>query len=61
YEGEKLNFNEEELLKMLHLRSQSEIDIENKLDKTSQLLLDKLIKEEKIKILNLAGVKFYKA
>ncbi|HED6010695.1 TPA: radical SAM protein, partial [Campylobacter coli] len=45
YEGEKLNFNEEELLKMLHLRSQSEIDIENKLDKTSQLLLDKLIKE----------------
>ncbi|EAC1596949.1 radical SAM protein [Campylobacter coli] len=61
YEGEKLNFNEKELLKMLHLRSQSEIDIENKLDKTSQLLLDKLIKEEKIKILNLAGVKFYKA
>ncbi|MFK0389678.1 radical SAM protein [Campylobacter coli] len=61
YEGEKLNFNEEELLKMLHLRSQSEIDIENKLNKTSQLLLDKLIKEEKIKILNLAGVKFYKA
>ncbi|EFM2926355.1 radical SAM protein [Campylobacter coli] len=61
YGGEKLNFNEEELLKMLHLRSQSEIDIENKLDKTSQLLLDKLIKEEKIKILNLAGVKFYKA
>ena len=61
YEGEKLNFNEEELLKMLHLRSQSEIDIENKLYKTSQLLLDKLIKEEKIKILNLAGVKFYKA
>ncbi|EFB6972869.1 radical SAM protein [Campylobacter coli] len=61
YEGEKLNFNEEELLKMLHLRSQSEIDIENKLDKTSQLLLDKLIKEEKIKILNLAGIKFYKA
>ncbi|EAL1065553.1 radical SAM protein [Campylobacter coli] len=61
YDGEKLNFNEEELLKMLHLRSQSEIDIENKLDKTSQLLLDKLIKEEKIKILNLAGVKFYKA
>ncbi|EAK0877013.1 radical SAM protein [Campylobacter coli] len=61
YEGEKINFNEEELLKMLHLRSQSEIDIENKLDKASQVLLDKLIKEEKVKILNLAGVKFYKA
>lgn len=61
YEGEKLNFNEEELLKMLHLRSQSEIDIENKLDNASQILLDKLIKEEKVKILNLAGVKFYKA
>ncbi len=61
YEGEKLNFNEEEILKMLHLRSQSEIDIENKLDNASQVLLDKLIKEEKVKILNLAGVKFYKA
>ncbi len=61
YESEKLNFNEEELLKMLHLRSQSEIDIENKLDNASQVLLDKLIKEEKVKILNLAGVKFYKA
>ncbi|MEL1077525.1 radical SAM protein [Campylobacter coli] len=61
YEGEKLNFNEEELLKILHLRSQSEIDIENKLDKASQVLLNKLIKEEKVKILNLAGVKFYKA
>ncbi|EAI1510217.1 radical SAM protein [Campylobacter coli] len=61
YEGEKLNFNEEELLKMLHLRSQSEIDIENKLDNASQVLLDKLIKEKKVKILNLAGVKFYKA
>lgn len=61
YEGEKLNFNEGELLKMLHLRSQSEIDIENKLDKASQVLLNKLVKEEKVKILNLAGVKFYKA
>ncbi|EKE3347882.1 radical SAM protein [Campylobacter jejuni] len=61
YEGEKLSFNEEELLKMLHLRSQSEIDIEVKFDEQSKTLLNQLIKEEKVKILDLAGVKFYKA
>lgn len=61
YEGEKLSFNEEELLKMLHLRSQSEIDIEVKFDKQSKTLLNQLIKEKKVKILDLAGVKFYKA
>ncbi|EOH6650603.1 radical SAM protein [Campylobacter jejuni] len=60
YEGEKLSFNEEELLKMLHLRSQSEIDIEVKFDEQSKTLLNQLIKEKKIKILDLAGVKFYK-
>ncbi|ELN0045889.1 radical SAM protein [Campylobacter jejuni] len=60
YEGEKLSFNEEELLKMLHLRSQSEIDIEVKFDKQSKTLLNQLIKEKKVKILDLAGVKFYK-
>ncbi|ENB7125923.1 radical SAM protein [Campylobacter jejuni] len=60
YEGEKLSFNEEELLKMLHLRSQSEIDIEMKFDKQSKTLLNQLIKEKKVKILDLAGVKFYK-
>ncbi|HED0728482.1 TPA: radical SAM protein [Campylobacter jejuni] len=61
YEGEKLSFNEEELLKMLHLRSQSEIDIEAKFDEQSKTLLNQLIKEKKVKILDLAGVKFYKA
>ncbi|HGF6519115.1 TPA: radical SAM protein [Campylobacter jejuni] len=60
YEGERLSFNEEELLKMLHLRSQSEIDIEVKFDKQSKTLLNQLIKEKKVKILDLAGVKFYK-
>ncbi|HEC1889060.1 radical SAM protein [Campylobacter sp. US18a] len=60
YEGEKLSFNEEELLKMLHLRSQSEIDIEAKFDEQSKTLLNQLIKEKKVKILDLAGVKFYK-
>ena len=60
YEGEKLSFNEEELLKMLHLRSQSEIDIEVKFDEQSKTLLKQLIKEKKVKILDLAGVKFYK-
>ncbi|EAK1227821.1 radical SAM protein [Campylobacter jejuni] len=61
YEGKKLSFNEEELLKMLHLRSQSEIDIEVKFDEQSKTLLSQLIKEKKVKILDLAGVKFYKA
>ncbi|ALW70416.1 radical SAM protein [Campylobacter jejuni] len=61
YEGKKLSFNEEELLKMLHLRSQSEIDIEVKFDEQSKTLLNQLIKEKKVKILDLAGVKFYKA
>ncbi|HEG2483040.1 TPA: radical SAM protein [Campylobacter jejuni] len=61
YEGEKLSFNEEELLKMLHLRSQSEIDIEVKFNEQSKTLLNQLIKEKKVKILDLAGVKFYKA
>ncbi|EGL8741766.1 TPA: radical SAM protein [Campylobacter jejuni] len=60
YEGEKLSFDEEELLKMLHLRSQSEIDIEVKFDEQSKTLLNQLIKEKKVKILDLAGVKFYK-
>ncbi|EHQ6004912.1 radical SAM protein [Campylobacter jejuni] len=60
YKGEKLSFNEEELLKMLHLRSQSEIDIEVKFDEQSKTLLNQLIKEKKVKILDLAGVKFYK-
>ncbi|HDZ4931140.1 TPA: radical SAM protein [Campylobacter jejuni] len=60
YEGEKLSFNEEELFKMLHLRSQSEIDIEVKFDEQSKTLLNQLIKEKKVKILDLAGVKFYK-
>ncbi|EAH7635439.1 radical SAM protein [Campylobacter jejuni] len=60
YEGEKLSFNEEELLKMFHLRSQSEIDIEVKFDEQSKTLLNQLIKEKKVKILDLAGVKFYK-
>lgn len=61
YEGEKLSLDEEELLKMLHLRSQSELDIEAKWDEKSKILLNELIKEKKVRLLNLAGVKFYKA
>lgn len=60
YSNDKLEFNEEELIKMLHLRAQSEIDVENKFSPNSQKLLEKLIKKNKIKVLNLAGIKFYK-
>ncbi|AXP08289.1 radical SAM protein [Campylobacter hepaticus] len=61
YQNEALSFNKEELLKMLHLRPQSQMDIKARLDQSSQILLKQLIKEKKIKILDLAGVKFYKA
>lgn len=60
YKGEKIDFNIQELLKMLQLRAQSEFDIENKFSQHSKDILEKLIKERKIVVENLAGVKFYK-
>jgi len=58
-EKQKLNLNENELLKMLHLRSQSEFDLANFSDET-MLIFKKLLKNKKIQTLDLAGVKFYK-
>ncbi|MBM0636637.1 radical SAM protein [Campylobacter sp. VicNov18] len=61
YENKKLNFNKEELLKTLHLRPQSHMDVQMTFDQASKNLLNQLIKEKKVKILDLAGVQFYKA
>ncbi|EAJ6150408.1 MULTISPECIES: radical SAM protein [Campylobacter] len=60
YKGEKIDFNSHELLKMLQLRAQSEFDIENKFSQYSKDILEKLIKEQKVIVKNLAGVNFYK-
>ncbi|EGK8022531.1 radical SAM protein [Campylobacter lari] len=60
YKGEKIDFNAQELLKMLQLRAQSEFDIENKFSQYSKEVLEKLIKEQKVVVKNLAGVNFYK-
>ncbi|EAK0822848.1 radical SAM protein [Campylobacter lari] len=60
YKGEKIDFNTQELLKMLQLRAQSEFDIENKFSQYSKDVLEKLIKEQKVVVKNLAGVNFYK-
>ncbi len=60
FKQNRLDLSEEELLKMLHLRAQSEFDIKN-LSTNSQKLLENLLKKSAIKELFLAGVKFYKA
>ncbi|KAA6227192.1 MULTISPECIES: radical SAM protein [unclassified Campylobacter] len=61
YNKQSLEFSKEELLKSLHLRPQSELDINALFSDKSKQNLELLIKEEKIKILDLAGIKFYKA
>ncbi|HEC1575409.1 TPA: radical SAM protein [Campylobacter upsaliensis] len=55
-----LSFSEEELLKTLRLRPQSELDVEC-FDVKSRQNLQTLLEKGQIKSVNLAGVKFYKA
>ncbi|MCR2109429.1 radical SAM protein [Campylobacter upsaliensis] len=55
-----LSFSEEELLKTLRLRPQSELDVEC-FDIKSKRNLQTLLEKGQIKSVNLAGVKFYKA
>ncbi|EAI4358046.1 radical SAM protein [Campylobacter upsaliensis] len=55
-----LSFSEEELLKTLRLRPQSELDVEC-FDAKSKRNLQTLLEKGQIKSVNLAGVKFYKA
>jgi len=51
--------DEEEILNLLDKRPQTLDDIENLLDEKSREIFDTLLKEEKIKIKNQAGVNFY--
>lgn len=55
----KLSFSEDELLKTLRLRPQSELDVEC-FDEKSKEILKNLLEKGQIKTLNLAGVIFYK-
>lgn len=57
---QNLDFSEEELLKMLSLRPQSEFDIEN-FSPSSKTNLQNLLKNSLIFTQELAGVKFYRA
>lgn len=54
------DLSEDELLKMLNLRPQSEFDILN-FSQNSREILAKLLKDGKVKAQKLAGVRFYRA
>ncbi len=56
----KLDLSEEELLKMLALRPQSEFDIEDKFSELSKKNLQNLLEGSKIWVDELVGVKFYR-
>lgn len=58
-EQKNLDLNEDEILKMLSLRPQSEFDILN-FSKNSRQILNKLLKNGQIKVQNLAGMRFYR-
>ena len=60
FAGISLELSEEELLKMLALRPQSEFDIK-RLSQNSKARLQNLLKSSKIWVDELAGVKFYRA
>lgn len=58
-EQKNLDLNEDEILKMLSLRPQSEFDILN-FSENSRQILNKLLKNGKIRVQNLAGMSFYR-
>ncbi|MDR1554701.1 MAG: radical SAM protein [Campylobacteraceae bacterium] len=55
-----LNLNEDEIIQLLKMRPQSEKDMQNILDKNAQQVLQDLLKGEKVELVNIAGVNFYK-
>ncbi|MDO4674511.1 hypothetical protein [Campylobacter sp.] len=61
YGGRRLRFSEEELLKMLALRPQSEMDVEASFDADSKRILSKLLAQGRVRTVSLAGVRFYGA
>lgn len=61
FNGQQFDFSKEELLKMLHLRPQSEFDIKEKLSPYSKQIFHQLFESGAVRTLDLAGVRFYKA
>ncbi|MCH5335872.1 MAG: radical SAM protein [Campylobacter sp.] len=60
-EEKKLDLSKEELLKMLYLRPQNELDVQMKFSDETLKNLNELLTKGRVRILDLAGVKFYKA
>ena len=60
YSGEKFELSKEELLELIKRRPQSENDVTNSFSESSKQNLQKLLADEKIKIVNAAGTKFYR-
>lgn len=54
------SYTQEEILSLLYRRPLTDDDIENMFDEDSKDLLNKLLKQDKIKLVNSSGVKFYK-
>ena len=52
--------NEDEILNLLDKRPQTQDDIENLLDSDSKKIFDELYKTNKIKIVNISGLDFYR-
>lgn len=59
-EEKKLDLSKEELLKMLYLRPQNELDVQMKFSDETLKNLNELLAKGRVRILDLAGVKFYK-
>ena len=60
YGDEKFELSKEELLKLVKRRPQSENDVTNSFSESSKQNLQELLADEKIKIVNVAGTKFYR-
>lgn len=61
FKGDKIDFSEDELLKILALRPQSEFDVRAKFSDFSKQNLQRLLNASKIKTQELAGVIFYRS
>lgn len=59
FSAQSADFSEDELLKILALRPQSELDIKA-MSQNSKVLLQKMLESSKIRVVELAGVKFYR-
>ena len=60
YGDEKFELSKEELLELVKRRPQSESDVTNSFSESSKLNLQELLTDEKIKIVDAAGTKFYR-